>query len=486
MEIACVHGSPPYVYLGYENLYSDPNLICDVLYRTLRAEQEKRGGKLPKILYIQLDNCIRENKNTAFFCYVSWLVERGIFHHIYVSFLPVGHTHFDCDALASRISVAFRYNDVLDLQSLVEYIRHCNFPSPIVVVIDAVPDVKGLFNPTGEQTFPVTTSRVRRCAGCSTKEHPQRERDFYMGATSPLHWFIRKDLLGKVFVQTKLTCDDTQWSTQFYPWTPNAPRPDNRDFEPSTSGLRPSDLRMAAQKPLTETRAIELKRSIPQVEIRLTTSEWEEVTKIYDMLRTDVHLELRVVPHGGLFIDELDEPAPPVVVEHEQEEARLFLRPPSRVFNNTNRQAIDRLNRKRRGRARSELVIGNFVAITTNYLDSVPEAERQDFWVGKIISLDYETEDLHISYYHTAALQCLTKDCMYRAWTGRYSKDWVSISRVLHTFDDFTARKRINAENKRLIGAAIDLPADESEAEPDEDEGAGEDEGDEGDEGESD
>ena len=112
IDIACVHGSRPHMFLAYENMCSDPNMTCEVLYRTLRKEQELRGGgPLPPTFFLQMDNCIRENKNTTLFCYVAWLVERGIFETAYVSFLPVGHTHFDCDRVASRISTAIPADD---------------------------------------------------------------------------------------------------------------------------------------------------------------------------------------------------------------------------------------------------------------------------------------------------------------------------------------------------------------------------------------
>ena len=72
IDIACVHGSRPHMFLAYEHMYSDPNMTCEVLYRTLRKEQEMRGGgPLPSTLFLQMDNCIRENKNTTLFCYVA-------------------------------------------------------------------------------------------------------------------------------------------------------------------------------------------------------------------------------------------------------------------------------------------------------------------------------------------------------------------------------------------------------------------------------
>lgn len=58
---------------------------------------EKKGGNLPPVLYVQLDNCWRENKNTTMFGYLSWLVHMRYFLKICVGFLPVGYVDPQCN-----------------------------------------------------------------------------------------------------------------------------------------------------------------------------------------------------------------------------------------------------------------------------------------------------------------------------------------------------------------------------------------------------
>ena len=78
--VALVDGtSAPYVYVG-----RGPNCTIEVIQRVLKSEEAKRGS-LPKTLYLQLDNCTRENNNTAVSCFVSWLLERAVFERIEVS-----------------------------------------------------------------------------------------------------------------------------------------------------------------------------------------------------------------------------------------------------------------------------------------------------------------------------------------------------------------------------------------------------------------
>lgn len=56
-------------------------------------------GKLRPNLYLQMDNCWRENKNRFVLCFLALLIELGIFKKIKISCLMVGHNHEDIDQL---------------------------------------------------------------------------------------------------------------------------------------------------------------------------------------------------------------------------------------------------------------------------------------------------------------------------------------------------------------------------------------------------
>jgi hypothetical protein len=51
---------------------------------------------------------LRENKNRYVLAFLKSLVDCGLFEHIYLNFLPVGHTHCDIDQLFSRKAVWMR------------------------------------------------------------------------------------------------------------------------------------------------------------------------------------------------------------------------------------------------------------------------------------------------------------------------------------------------------------------------------------------
>lgn len=61
IEICMVHGGAPRVFLAWENIAGDPNLIIEVLTRVLQHEETARGG-LPDTLFLQVDNCARETR----------------------------------------------------------------------------------------------------------------------------------------------------------------------------------------------------------------------------------------------------------------------------------------------------------------------------------------------------------------------------------------------------------------------------------------
>lgn len=56
-------------------------------------------GSLPPVLYVQLDNTSKENKNASVFGYLSMLVHKGLFKKVKANFLLVGHTYNHIDQI---------------------------------------------------------------------------------------------------------------------------------------------------------------------------------------------------------------------------------------------------------------------------------------------------------------------------------------------------------------------------------------------------
>ena len=103
----------------------------------------------PKVLYLQLDNCAKDNKNKNLFAFLAHLVLRGVFKKIKVGFEIVGHTHDKVDQFFSRLSTWLNLNDAMTIDELMLGFRHAYkakahqtrgtpFTQPEVFVLDQV------------------------------------------------------------------------------------------------------------------------------------------------------------------------------------------------------------------------------------------------------------------------------------------------------------------------------------------------------------
>ena len=115
------YGKQVYVFVDILQYPHDSNLTISIINRVLSSHMESNNGELPPVLYVQMDNTSRENKNKYVMGYFAYLVEAGIFRKVAIqfimsfhdlfffpqirlNFLPVGHTHEDVDQLFSRIA----------------------------------------------------------------------------------------------------------------------------------------------------------------------------------------------------------------------------------------------------------------------------------------------------------------------------------------------------------------------------------------------
>ena len=140
------HGDGVFIFPALPHIAKDPNFTIECIQRTLKKVETSRG-MLPPKLHLQLDNCGRENKNTALIAYLSWLVERGVFKTIELHFLPVGHTHNLADQVNSRVTTAAKHANIRDRKELCDVLETCYDPNPYVEFVDHVASVKQLFNP---------------------------------------------------------------------------------------------------------------------------------------------------------------------------------------------------------------------------------------------------------------------------------------------------------------------------------------------------
>ena len=76
------YGKQVNVYMDILQWPHDSNLTISIINKVLLMHMEKNNGVLPPILYIQMDNTSRENKNKFVLGYLALLVESGILRKV--------------------------------------------------------------------------------------------------------------------------------------------------------------------------------------------------------------------------------------------------------------------------------------------------------------------------------------------------------------------------------------------------------------------
>lgn len=113
-----------------EGFETGANHIIESIHRTLGI-RKGHLGKLPNTLFIQADNCTRENKNRYFLGYLEMLVMKGVFVEVQLSSLEVGHTHTDIDQSFSCIHRRLDHNAAFSLDQLHEELRKVIHQNPM-------------------------------------------------------------------------------------------------------------------------------------------------------------------------------------------------------------------------------------------------------------------------------------------------------------------------------------------------------------------
>jgi hypothetical protein len=128
----------PMVYFITPNIHNDENMTITIIHHVLTHWSEN----LPQVLYLQLDNTSRENKNQFVFGYISMLVELRIFQKVKVGFLLVGHTHDHIDQMFRHFSVTLKRKNVGILPSLIECIKKAYIPKSIFHILEEIVDMR--------------------------------------------------------------------------------------------------------------------------------------------------------------------------------------------------------------------------------------------------------------------------------------------------------------------------------------------------------
>ena len=274
-----------------DNIFHDANLTIECINRCITFHQEKYG-RLPRTLNLQMDNCTRENKNTYMFGFLAWLVERGVFDCIQISFLPVGHTHFCCDQVASRLAVGIKHNTILTQQDFHDLLFLCVTPRPLVVKLRHVANIKELLNPGWDPKFKDSIVQIPH------------------GMRKPCHFRIVRDADDKTpLIQTKLKASQTEWSKVDYRVFVR-PNPDDPDKPFYDSRFNLDDVGPSVFKPVPDEKLKKIAKNLERCEVRATDTavhkQWsDDLEWLANPIPVDFHWA-----DGGRYLPETKGRAP--------------------------------------------------------------------------------------------------------------------------------------------------------------------------------
>ncbi len=87
----------------------------------LKTPSENKGPKLlPKKFLLQMDNCVKDNKNKYLLAFLSLLMAKEVFQEVKLKFLVVGHTHEDIDGCFGYLSENLREQNIYILVDLMK------------------------------------------------------------------------------------------------------------------------------------------------------------------------------------------------------------------------------------------------------------------------------------------------------------------------------------------------------------------------------
>lgn len=76
-------------HVTYPHYPEGANVMVTILHHAL-VKHVNWYNSLPQVLFLQLDNCGRDNKNHTMLAYLAYLVQQNVFTEVYIDFLPVG------------------------------------------------------------------------------------------------------------------------------------------------------------------------------------------------------------------------------------------------------------------------------------------------------------------------------------------------------------------------------------------------------------
>ena len=414
------------IYDSMEHIPHNPNMIIDALQKTLKFVEKRDGGTLPPTLYLQFDNCLRENKNAYVCAYLSMLIERGVFKRIYMSFLPVGHTHDIVDQVNSRLSVACRNVDIPSRQDLIAIMEDAYTPKPRVIKLDKIADFKRLVNPNGDKHY----------RDAHIHEHS--------GILKPLHFCFEKDGAGRASVKCKSTLDDEHWGTRFH------------TFRTHPIPVHVRDIAGNDFHDVKPERMAEIKRHIQSV-------SWRECMTRSDV-KADIDSNIAILEDpptdffwesNGEFTKEAEGYEEIVADQRAYEELMERERPRGIPPRRTHLHQSHYQRKKYRAK---NVKVGDFVAVDARRRAEYVPGTSQRFYLGTVRRINRNSGKCIVDWWHCRSGE-FKKYTKFTSGTGEKCAT-VILKDIMVRFDSLLSTGRISKPVEKAIIKELELPSD--------------------------
>ncbi len=113
-----------HIFTMTEEHETGANHVVECIHRFLNSRRNR--GVLPRILFVQMDNCTRENKNRYLLSYLESLVSLDLFDVVEAGFLPKGHTHEDVDQCFSQSSCRLKHKNAFTILQMHKELSQIN------------------------------------------------------------------------------------------------------------------------------------------------------------------------------------------------------------------------------------------------------------------------------------------------------------------------------------------------------------------------
>ena len=177
------------LHLHLDHYHQDPNSVITALY--CHVMELFNSNRRAPTLYLQTDNCFKENKNKYMLAFLKLLIRHRIYQQVIWNFLPVGHTHEDYDQIFVPLANAKWSHAFHTPEEFIEFATRAYRRyelKPQIIKLSKNVDWKTWLDPFIDEIKGHTKPLSFKIAAQPTKNDPDAARIWYKARPLDLLW----------------------------------------------------------------------------------------------------------------------------------------------------------------------------------------------------------------------------------------------------------------------------------------------------------